>query len=73
MIIYIINNCPYCKKAISLLNYHHIKYTIVRVKKDEKEYYKKRNKMETFPQIFNNGKKIGGYDNLIKYLDIIIC
>lgn len=69
MIVYTIPNCSFCKKAIMALNYHHINYKIIRVKKSEKEYYKKRNKMETFPQIFN-GKKIGGYDDLIKYLNL---
>ena len=67
MIIYIISNCPLCKKAISLLDYHHLQYKVIHVKKNEKEYYKKRNRMETFPQIFHGQKKIGGYDNLVKY------
>jgi glutaredoxin len=71
MIIYVINNCPFCKKAIMALDYYHLKYKVIRVKKSEKDYYKKQNKMETFPQIFNGKTKIGGYDNLIEYLTIL--
>ena len=59
--------CPYCKRAESLLTNNGIKY--------EKHYFKDRLEMNKFyaeknirsiPQIYINGKNIGGYDSLKK-------
>ena len=67
-IIYIIPNCSFCTKAIQLLTTFKFKYDIVNVLPEEKEALKKKNNMNTFPQIFlesnNTIETIGGFDNL---------
>lgn len=63
---YVIRSCPYCRKALDLARKNKLEMTVKYVKKLEKEMYKKRHKMQTFPQIFYHDRKIGGYDSLSK-------
>ena len=72
-IIYGLDYCPYCIKSVQLLNMHNIPHQITWIKDIEKNTYKKKHKMSTFPQIFyklspKNKKmvKIGGFDDLEK-------
>ena len=67
--IYVLDECPYCRNALQLLQKYHIRHKIIVVEYHEKEYYKKKNKMNTFPQIFIEGDnnkliKVGGNDDL---------
>lgn len=73
--IYVLDGCPYCNNALRLLNQYHFQHKITIVESHEKEYYKKKNKMNTFPQIFlemdkKKRIKIGGNDNLEQILSI---
>ena len=77
IILYVLENCPYCNNALSLLKSHKIKHTkiVVENKEEIKNKYKKQNKMSTFPQIFlqiNKDKimKIGGYTDLEELMGI---
>jgi glutaredoxin len=59
-----------------LLKENNIKYKAIIVEDNDKEKYKKLNKMNTFPQIFinvgqDNYFKIGGNDDLIETLEIV--
>ena len=79
-ILYGLEYCPYCIKAVQLFEINNIPVKIIWVKPEEKEKYKKKNGMNTFPQIFftksrnnrnnrNNGNKgkmvkIGGCDDI---------
>ena len=75
-IIYSLATCPHCKRAISILkelkktrNIPFITHNIRDAR--EKAYYKKKNDMQTFPQIFFRVEKekfikIGGADDLEK-------
>lgn len=72
--IYSLEECPYSMKAEELL----IKYNnteVIKVKRINKEKVKKKNKMNTFPQIFfvkdNKKIKIGGCDKITEILEII--
>jgi glutaredoxin len=74
-LIYSLETCPHCKRAISILNElkktRKIPYEIHNVKTSDKAYYKKKNNMQTFPQIFYRVEKekfikIGGADDLEK-------
>ncbi len=76
-LIYGLASCPYCKNSEELLRKIKDKYNIPYKKynmrsKEEKEYFKYMNKMNTFPQIFLMKKdkiqKIGGNDELIKFI-----
>lgn len=78
--IYVLENCLYSQKALSILDKFDFKYRVIFVKQNEKQYYKKKNKYETFPQIFliKSGKnkkdkkciKLGGASELEHYIEI---
>jgi glutaredoxin len=76
IILYILKTCPYCLNSIKLLKENNIKYKEIIVENTEeaKNFYKKQNNMNSFPQIFmkidkDNYMKIGGNDNLIEILN----
>lgn len=66
IVIYTTAVCPYCNSAKQLLAQKRLDYTEVRIDTDPA----KRDKMieltgrRTVPQIFINGKPIGGFDDL---------
>ena len=71
IILYVLEESPYCNKALKELTKYKIKYKsiIVENTQEAKTHYKKQSGMLTFPQIFiekNDGSylKIGGYDDL---------
>ena len=72
---YCLENCFFSENAKLLLNNNNIEFDLVNVKYENKEEYKKLNKMNTFPQIFletgNESLKIGGYDDFNKLVNII--
>lgn len=69
VMIYTTAICPYCVQAKQLLQAKNLVYTEIRVDLDDIE----REKMialsgrRTVPQIFIDGKHIGGYDDLCAY------
>jgi len=76
IILYVLQTCPYCNSALQLLKDNKIKHKAIIVENTEekKNYYKKQNKMDTFPQIFmkidnNNYMKVGGYSDLTEILE----
>lgn len=65
VVIYTTNWCPYCTRAKALLrskavNFDEIDVTDDQVKRGEMERLSQR---RTVPQIFIDGKAIGGYDD----------
>lgn len=63
--------CPYCVRAKNLLQSKNIAFEEIRIDKKPPEFYenlKKQTGWMTVPQIFINGKMIGGYEDL-KALD----
>ena len=77
IVIYILEMCPYCNKALALLKDYKIKHTVITIENTEKakEIYKKRSKMNTFPQIFIETDKkkfikIGGCDDLTELINV---
>ena len=70
-----LDGCPYCMEAEAILKKMKIKYKKNIVNLNTKATYKKKYKMNTFPQIFlkenNKLSKIGGLDDF-KQL-IMIC
>ena len=78
--IYVLEGCPYCKSAMSLLDQYNISYKKYVVDSEEKKQIcKKQSGMSTFPQIYINASTkqsilVGGCDNLnevIKYTKVI--
>ena len=81
-IVYSKNNCKYCDLAKKLLSDNNLEYSEVFLNDDSErlEFYEKYTDEEegtlvnTMPQIFENSncnrnKRIGGYTDLVKYLD----
>ncbi|MNK07385.1 Glutaredoxin-3 [compost metagenome] len=70
VLIYTKDPCPYCVRAINLLNDKGIAFEEVDLteKFDEMERMKNETGWRTFPMIMINGKLIGGYTDL-KALD----
>lgn len=65
--IYTTRVCPYCVKAKNLLNAKDVDFVEHDMTGDDaarEALLKKSNGMRTVPQIFINGKHIGGCDNL---------
>lgn len=76
IILYVLEHCPYCNRAFQILNDNNIKHKSIIVKntEEEKNFYKKQNKMSSFPQIFmqldgDNYMKIGGCDDLQEIME----
>jgi glutaredoxin len=76
--LYVLETCPYCNKALDILKKNKIKHKkiIVENTEDAKNYYKKKNKMNTFPQIFleyneTTSLKLGGCSDLENLIEII--
>ena len=72
-ILYLKPGCPYCDESKQLVLKYNFKYKFISIDDPNKrELLKKQNNMPTFPQIFyqiNNKKhKIGGNDDLKKYI-----
>ncbi|OGI20087.1 MAG: glutaredoxin 3 [Candidatus Melainabacteria bacterium RIFCSPHIGHO2_02_FULL_34_12] len=65
--IYTWDHCPYCQRAIQLLDKKGIKYNRYRIDGDEIAREKmavRANARRTVPQIFINDKHIGGCDDI---------
>lgn len=61
----ILPGCPWCARALRLLRTMDVPHRVDTVNSDaDFEAWKSRSGMRTFPQIFVDGRLIGGYDNL---------
>ncbi|ASV44444.1 hypothetical protein PBI_SCTP2_429 [Salicola phage SCTP-2] len=62
--------CPYCKKAVNLIDREGHTYDYVNIQKNDqaREYIKEELSLRTVPQVFLNGERIGGYDDLVNFL-----
>jgi glutaredoxin 3 len=67
--IYSKSTCPYCVKAKALLTKNGLRYKEYEENTDAiRQEMIRRSGRKTVPQIFINGKHIGGYDDLSKIL-----
>lgn len=68
--IYTSRTCGYCYAAKSLLNEQGLAYTEVDVTYDDEKRREmmERSKQRTVPQIFIDGKPVGGYRDLVRLL-----
>lgn len=58
--------CPYCKKAKALLQAENVSYTEIDITQDEEREKEmiERSGRRTVPQIFLDGRNLGGFDDL---------
>lgn len=70
VLLYKKNPCPYCDRAINLLNGRDVQYKVIDLtdKMDELQKIKQQYGWQTVPIIVINGKLVGGYTDL-KELD----
>jgi glutaredoxin len=63
--------CPYCVKAKALCESRGFEYEYKELGKDfDRELIMEEfPTARTFPQIVINGQKIGGYDQMVKYIE----
>ena len=66
--IYTASYCPYCTRSKTLLDRKGVTYQEINIEHDtsQREEMIMRSGRRTVPQIFINGKPIGGYDDLYK-------
>ena len=69
VLVYTTAYCPYCAAAKKFLDSKKVKYEEIDVSDDEamREKLVKMSGQTTVPQIFADGKPIGGYDELVEY------
>ena len=67
--IYTTGYCPYCHAAKEFLKSKKVSFTEIDASDDEvrRKLVEMSGGRETVPQIFADGKSIGGYDELVEY------
>lgn len=66
--IYHKDGCPFAAKAIQLLDQHNISYRVhVFADQTEEQLFKDEHGVTTTPQVFLEGRRIGGYDELASH------
>ena len=70
VVIYTTTSCPYCTRAKAYLRSKNVDFEEIDVSRDERlqEEIIRLSGRRTVPQIFINGKSVGGFDN-IKQMD----
>jgi len=64
-------DCSWCTKAKELLTQHHIQYTEFDITADvTANTFLKESKLNSVPQIFHNGRLVGGYLALENYIGV---
>ena len=70
--IYTKDFCIWCDRAKDLLNSHSIDFNEINISDDDtrtKFYENIGNNVKTVPQIFIDGQRVGGYQDLREWLD----
>ena len=63
----VLPGCPWCASALRILEAYNIPHRVITVDNDDTfQQCQQRSGMNTFPQVFINGKTIGGFDSLEK-------
>ncbi len=68
-LVYSFETCPYCVAAKQLLTDRGIEYEEQVIDRSQIKDLMKKTKMMTVPQIFIDDELIGGYDDLVEYLN----
>lgn len=67
----VLEGCPYCERALYLLETYKLKYNKTIVKPEDKTKFKTKFKINSFPQIYLNKTKLGGCSDLENYINTI--
>ena len=71
IVIYSKDNCSYCLKAKNFLRLEGIEFTELLIGKDitREDFMDKFPEQKSVPLIINNEEKIGGYNELVEYVN----
>lgn len=71
VIVYSKDNCPYCTKAKQVLSMRNIRFTERKIGVDvtREQLLEAVPAARTVPQIVINGSSIGGYEQLVRYIE----
>ncbi len=61
--------CPWCDKAAALLEEKELKFHMRPLVRSELIEHAERAKMSTVPIIYHGVRLVGGYNDLVKYLE----
>ena len=66
VVIYTTTSCPYCTRAKAFLRSKNVDFEEIDISRDERlqEEVKHLSGRRTVPQIFINGKSVGGFDDM---------
>lgn len=64
--------CPWCDKVKDLLTLYQIPFYYYDIDIHNLRDELKRNGFNTVPQVFRNGRNIGGYEATEKFLEVIL-
>ena len=70
VVIYSRNNCGYCDRAKIKLQKYNPKIHMLDLDYTREDFFTKFPNAKTFPQIIINNDHVGGYNELIKWLDM---
>ena len=62
--LFVLKGCPHCASSLELVKSRKIDHEVIVVSQEEKDLYKKKHGMNTFPQVFYNRTLIGGNQDL---------
>jgi len=67
--VYTQDGCIFCTRAIELLQSKNQAVNVININENlaHREMFRRRG-FKTVPQIYHNGKHVGGYDDLVIYL-----
>ncbi len=69
VVVYTTRYCPYCRLAKEFLTSKNVVFREVDVSEDDvmREKLVKMSGQETVPQIFADGRPVGGYEELVRF------
>ena len=69
--VYSKDGCPYCTKVVQVLELAKLNHVVYKLDRnfDRQSFYGEFGNGSTFPQVVVNGKKLGGCNETVKYLN----
>ena len=69
VLVYTTRTCPYCRAAKDFLKQKNVTFREIDVTDDDavREKLVRMSGQETVPQIFADGRSIGGYEDLVRF------
>lgn len=66
--VYALENCPYSLNAVRLLQDNKSPTQVKWITRDRKDQVKAKHGWDTFPQVYVNRRRIGGFEQLERFL-----